>query len=128
VLRFNNELIAAKAAMTSGGGAVSGAYVSQNSLVVPLTGIANEQTITLITHDVSDTLGQTLPATAISMRVLVGDVNGDGSVNSGDALQTRNRSGQSASAINFRSDVNTDGTINGGDALLVRARSGSNVR
>ncbi|HEX8279891.1 MAG TPA: dockerin type I domain-containing protein [Chthoniobacterales bacterium] len=128
VLRFNNELIAAKAAMTSGGGAVSGAYVSQNSLVVPLTGIANEQTITLITHDVSDTLGQTLPASAISMRVLVGDVNGDGSVNSGDALQTRNRSGQSASAINFRSDVNTDGTINGGDALLVRARSGSNVR
>ena len=32
----------------------------------------------------------------------------------GDAQQTRNRSGQPASATNFRSDYNLDSTINSG--------------
>jgi hypothetical protein len=58
------------------------------------------------------------------MGVLVGDTNSDASVNSGDALQTRGRSGQTANGTNFRSDVNIDGAINGGDALIVRSRSG----
>src|SRR3712207_7115424 len=51
------------------------------------------------------------------MSVLVGDTNGDRSVNAGDALQTRNRSGQPAASSTFRSDVNTDGNVNSGDAL-----------
>jgi hypothetical protein len=59
------------------------------------------------------------------MGVLVGDTNGDGFVNSGDSLQTRNRSGQTTDLTNFRSDVNADGFINSGDTTLVRARSGT---
>jgi hypothetical protein len=46
-------------------------------------------------------------------------------VNSADALQTRNRSGQTTDATNFRSDLNIDGAINRGDALVVRSRSGN---
>ncbi len=61
------------------------------------------------------------------MGVLVGDTNGDRSVNAGDALQTRNRSGQTTDATNFRSDVNTDGFVNSGDTTVVRARSGSSL-
>jgi hypothetical protein len=57
----------------------------------------------------------------------VGDTNGDRFVNSGDALQTRTRSGQATDATNFRSDVNADGFINSGDTTLVRARSGTFV-
>ena len=57
--------------------------------------------------------------------VLVGDTNGDGFVNAGDALQTRNRSGQATDATNFRSDVNADGFVNSGDTTAVRARSGT---
>ncbi len=59
------------------------------------------------------------------MGVLVGDTNGDGFVNAGDALQTRNRSGQATDATNFRSDVNVDGFVNSGDTTVVRARSGT---
>jgi hypothetical protein len=59
------------------------------------------------------------------MGVLVGDVNGDGAVNSGDALVTRNRGGQQADMTNFRSDINTDGVINGGDTISVRSRGGT---
>ena len=63
----------------------------------------------------------------VEMRVLVGDTNGDGFVNSGDALQTRNRSGQTTDATNFRFDVNTDGSINSGDVTVVRANSGTSL-
>ncbi len=59
------------------------------------------------------------------MSVLVGDTNGDRIVNSGDALQTRNRSGQATDTTNFRSDVNTDGFVNSGDSTVVRSRSGT---
>ena len=59
------------------------------------------------------------------MGVLVGDTNGDSFVNSGDALQTRNRSGQATDATNFRSDVNADGFVNSGDTTLVRTRAGT---
>jgi len=58
------------------------------------------------------------------MGALVGDTNGDGLVNSGDALQTRNRSGQATDASNFRSDVNVDGVVNSGATTVVRVRSG----
>jgi len=54
----------------------------------------------------------------------MGDVNGDGEVNAGDVLQTRNRSGQTLDANSFRSDVNTDGDLNSGDASIVRSQSG----
>jgi hypothetical protein len=61
------------------------------------------------------------------MGLLIGDVNGDGSVNSGDALQTRNRSGQATDGTNFRSDVNADGVVNGGDTAIIRSHSGEFV-
>ena len=63
----------------------------------------------------------------ITMAVLVGDVNADGAVNSGDATVTRNRSGQTTDATNFRADCNVDGGINSGDATIVRARSGTGL-
>ncbi len=61
----------------------------------------------------------------IPMGILVGDTNGDGVVNSGDSLQTRNCSGQVTDGTNFRSDVNADGSINSGDTTSVRAQSGA---
>ena len=54
-----------------------------------------------------------------------GDTNADRFVNSGDALQTRQLSGQMTNLANVRSDVNTDGFINMGDALLARNQSGT---
>ena len=58
------------------------------------------------------------------MSFLTGETNADRVVNSGDVLQTRNRSGQTTDSTNFRSDVNADGAVNTGDTLLVRAHSG----
>lgn len=125
---FSNAIVSGNATVTGGTATIAGTpYISGNSMAVDLTGASDAQKITITLSNVTDTLGQVLPSTAVSVRILVGDSNGDGTVNSGDALQTRSRSGQDASATNFRSDVNSDGTINGGDALVVRSRSGNAV-
>lgn len=124
-LIFSNAVVSGSAAVTSGPGTAGTPTPYQNGLLVPLTGVGNVQTITVTLSNVTDTLGQVLPSAAVSMRTLLGDTNGDGSVNTGDSIQTRNRSGQVVSTTNYRSDVNTDGTINGGDAIVVRANSGS---
>jgi hypothetical protein len=100
----------------SNGGMVT---TAENVVIIPLTNVANAQTITITLNNVNGSTNMTIP-----MRLLLGDTNGDGIVNSGDALQTRNRSGQTTDATNFRSDVNADGFANSGDTLIVRAHSG----
>ena len=93
---------------------------------VNITGCnANAQTVTVTLTGVHDNQGQTLASAAVPMMLLLGDTNGDGAVNSGDAQETRNRSGEVTNGANFRSDVNLDGTINSGDAFIVRRQSGT---
>jgi hypothetical protein len=102
-------------------GIVSTVSFSGNDMIVDLTGVSDGQVLTLSTSG-----GSVSPAT-VPIGFLAGDSNGDRFVNSGDAIQTRGRSGQAADATNFRSDVNTDGTINSGDTTIVRARSGDSL-
>ncbi|MDQ6859701.1 MAG: dockerin type I domain-containing protein, partial [Verrucomicrobiota bacterium] len=63
----------------------------------------------------------------VPMAVLLGDMNGDGVVNSGDATITRNFSGQPVDASSFRSDLNLEGFINSADANIVRNNSGNGL-
>ncbi len=106
----------------SNGGAVT---VSGPTVTVPLTNVADAQTINVTLSGV--TTGTTIRNFCIAMGVLRGDTNADRVVNSGDAQQTRNRSGQTTNGTNFRSDVNADGFLNSGDTTIVRARSGNSL-
>jgi len=117
-----------QAAVTSGSGTIGSGGVSNggtvtisgNVVTIPLTNVATAQAITVTLNNVNGSSNVTIP-----MSVLIGDTNADAFVNSGDALQTRNRSGQITDTTNFRSDVNTDGVVNSGDTLAVRNRSGT---
>jgi len=130
VLTFSNPLVSLGGGSVSAGtGVVALSEIDASDphqCVVHLAGVANAQRITITLANVTDSLGNSSTVSA-RMDVLLGDSNGDRTVNSGDAQQTRNRSGQTTGATNFRSDNNLDGTINGGDALVVRARSGSGI-
>ncbi len=126
VVTFSNPVVSGNATVTGGTGNVAGAPAfSGNTMTVNLTGVVNAQTVTVNLSNVTDSFSQVLPTTAISVGFLLGDTNGDRFVNTGDAQQTRNRSGQTTDATNFRSDVNTDGFVNSGDTTAVRARSGT---
>jgi hypothetical protein len=106
----------------SNGGSVT---VSGSTISIPLTNVANAQTISVRVNGVNT--GSGAGDVVIPMGVLLGDTNGDRAVNSGDALQTRSRSGQTADGTNFRSDVNTDGAIGAGDTILVRGQAGNTL-
>lgn len=103
----------------SNGGAV---IVNANTVTIPLTNVASQQTIQVRLNGVNGTTNVTIP-----MSILVGDANADAVVNSGDTTVTRARSGQSVDPTNFRTDYNQDGAINAGDTTIVRARSGQFV-
>jgi N-acetylneuraminic acid mutarotase len=122
VVTFANPVTIGGASVTTGTGSAT-ASVAGNVVTIDLTGVTNVQRLGVTLSSVND--GTNLGSVMVPMGVLVGDTNGDTSVNSGDTIQTRGRSGQTADATNFRSDVNIDGTINSGDQITVRARSGT---
>ncbi len=106
---------------SAGTGMVSGTSVSGNDLIVNLTGVSNRQILTLSTSG-----GSVSPAT-VPIGFLLGDTNGNRTVNAGDVAQTKGQSGSPVGAGNFRTDTNANGTINAGDAAQVKANSGNSL-
>ena len=81
------------ASVTSGSGTVVSASGNGSaSVVIDLANVTNAQLLTLTLTGVND--GTITSDVVIPIDMLVGDTNGDGFVNAGDAVQTRSRSGQ----------------------------------
>ena len=70
-----------------------------------VTGVANAQDLTVTLTGAVDATGQ-LARPPGTMRVLIGDTNADGSVNSAAIGQTKSQSGNPVTGSNFREDVN----------------------
>src|ERR1700726_2347065 len=117
-----------QAAVTLGTGTVGSGGVSNGGIVtisgnvvtIPLTNVANAQTINVTLNNVNGSTNVTIP-----MSVLIGDVNGNGAVNASDVGLTKSQSGRAVTAANFREDVNTNGAINAADLGLVKSRAGT---
>jgi hypothetical protein len=128
IFTFTNDLVSGSASVTSGSGSVSGApTISGKTMTVNLTNVANQQVVTISLQNVTDVFSQVLPDRSFKAGFLFGETNGDGTINTGDAQQTRTRSGQATNVTNFPSDVNLDGSVNSGDATIVRSRSGNSL-
>ncbi len=126
VFTFPSSVTFNSASVTAGAGSVSGSSGSgTTTAIVNLTGVTNAQRLTVTLSNVNN--GTDAGDLSVQMGVLVGDTNGDGSVNAADALQTRDHSGQTTDGTNFRSDINTDGCVNSGDTSAVRVRSGTSL-
>jgi uncharacterized MnhB-related membrane protein len=94
--------------------------VSGNVVSIPLTNVANAQTISVTLNNVNSATNATVP-----MSILLGDANGSGAVNASDVSLTKSRVGQSVDGTNFRSDVNANGTINASDVSLTKSAIGT---
>jgi hypothetical protein len=116
-----------QAAVTSGLGTIGSngvpnggqVVIAGNLVTVPLTNVANAQTIQITLYGVNGSTDITIP-----MSILIGDTNGNGTVNAGDVAQTKGQSGAAVTGANFRTDVNANGSVNAGDIALVKANSG----
>jgi hypothetical protein len=99
------------------GGAVT---VSSNVVTIPLTNIANSQTINVRLNGVNGAADLPSANVVIPMTRLLGDTNASGNVSSSDISQTKGRIGQAVDATNFRSDVNASGSINSSDVTIIK--------
>ncbi|MEY2547383.1 MAG: hypothetical protein QOG48_2500, partial [Verrucomicrobiota bacterium] len=128
VFTFSNPLTSVGAAnLTSTAGTISSRTIDNDArkYFVNLTGVGNAQTVTVNLTNVNDAAGNTSSLVSVPMRVLIGDTNADGFVNSTDIAQTKSQSGQSLTSENFREDVTTDGNLNSTDIALVKSKSGT---
>jgi hypothetical protein len=125
VLTFDKPVSSATNAVTSGAGSVSATSYTGNSELVTLTGVTDQQSVTVTSTNVMGSNNVALPSASVQVNFLVGDVNFDRVVNVGDTVPTRNASGATLDNTNFQYDVNVDGMINVGDTILVRSRAGN---
>ena len=95
------------------------------NITVDLAGVTNQQRITITLFGVND--GITIKDIPVTLRILVGDVSGDGVVNVSDVGQVLAESGHALSPSNFRADVTANGVINASDIALVKSKTGTSV-
>ena len=126
VFTFSNPVVSVGTASTSGGTvSSSGPGANTREYVVNLTGVATPQNVTVSLNNVVDSTGAAAGPVTVTMGVLTGDTNQNGTVNATDLGETKARSGQTTNASNFLSDVTVNGAINSSDVGLVKSASGA---
>lgn len=122
--------------ITNGGTVGSHGPVSghPNQYQVQITGVTNAKShvITLNgvpVHNSTNNGDGTLTNVSAQLDLLVGDTNGDRSVDSTDVSQTKAQSGKAAATVGstFREDINGDGFVDGTDVSFVKSRSGGHL-
>jgi hypothetical protein len=124
VFNFTTNVVSGSASVTSGTGTAGAPTFSGSTMTVPLSAVADVQTLTVTLNGVTDTSSQVLPPTSVSANMLIGDVNGDKSVNTADVSLTRGQVGMAVTSANFRDDVKVSGTITSQDVRVVRGANG----
>jgi Dockerin type I domain len=94
---------------------------------VNLTNVPNAQYTTVTLTNVTDSVGNFSSAVSAQMAVLLGDVNGDGQVDSSDLILVKQQTLQPVNndpgTSNFRKDVNTDGNIDSSDLIITKRQT-----
>jgi hypothetical protein len=133
VFTFANPLASvANVTASSTGGGQPGATgnidnTDAHNYIVTLSQIANAQYTTIALSNVQDSDINSGSIVQTTMAVLLGDVNGDGFVLSGDYTAVRQKSGAQVNGNTFKFDINADGFILSGDYTTVRQLSGAHL-
>jgi hypothetical protein len=129
---FSTPLASVGGATTSCGSVVSFVIdpTDASRVEVDLTGVdCNESEITVSLNDVADMAGDTLSSVPVTFGLLIGDVNGDGTVNLSDYRKVKSHVGELVNKHNFRSDVSfkDPSHIDISDLNLVKQQRGTHL-
>ncbi len=127
---FNGNLTSVASAATSCGTVTSSQIDGSDPhrYIVNLSApTCNAQDVTVTLTGVSDDQGNTLATASVTVGLLLGDVDGDGTVTTTDFSLTKADSGQTTDATNFREDLNANGRIDRTDARSVRQQIGTSL-
>jgi len=122
-----NLAFAGTAAPTQGTATVSPPAIGPNlnQVTVDLTNVTDVQHLVIGLTGAQDANHAPLTPQTARMDVVVGDVNGNGLVNSTDTSLAQIQSGKPVTVDNFRMDVNANGVINSTDTSIVQSKSGT---
>jgi hypothetical protein len=128
VLRFTNKLLSVgSASVTTGVGSVSGTpTINGNTMTVNLTGVANAQRIIVTINNVADAR-RILAKATVPMGILLGDVDGNKTVDNKDVNAVNSRVGTNVSKATFRDDANVSGTIDQTDVDSTQGQVGTSI-
>jgi hypothetical protein len=130
VFTFTNPLMSVDEASTSCGSISSRTIDSSDPhrYLVSITGCTvNAQSITTSLTGVHDTLGNTLPAAAASMALLLGDTTANGSVSNTDVASVKAQVAAPVTSSNFRNDVNANGVVSNTDVSMTKTQVGTSL-
>jgi photosystem II stability/assembly factor-like uncharacterized protein len=128
VLTFNNRLASIDGAASTCG-YVRSSMVNRDDahqlLVDLVASDCNAQNVTVMVTGVHDDQGNVLSSANVTMGLLLGDVSGDGVVDSTDTHRTKVDRGQPTNSTNFREDIDTNGRIDTIDFSLIKSQVGT---
>ena len=109
VFNFTTNVVGGTASVVLGTGSAGTPSFSGTTMTLPLTGVTDVQMITVKLSGITDSSNNVLPDTLVSANMLIGDANGDKTVNSVDVSLTRSQLGMPVTSANFREDVRISG-------------------
>jgi Dockerin type I domain len=120
-----NENISSFARASASCGKVASTSIDGATLTINVTKVScNASHMTVTVNDVKDSAGINLDSACLEVGLLLGDVNGDGVVDSADLDIVNCQIGQPTNGENFRSDINNDETISAADVRIVTQQQG----
>jgi hypothetical protein len=127
---FNNDLTSV-ANVTTSCGTVTSSMIDPTDphryIVNLAAATCNAQNVTVTLTGVTDDQGNTLTTASVTMGLLLGDVDGDGTVTTTDFSLTKADNGQTTDGTNFREDINVNARIDRSDAKVVRQQIGTSL-
>jgi hypothetical protein len=121
VLAFDKPIAGATVTFTEGTATPGPPSFSGNDVVVPLTGVPNQQYVTVTLTNVASTDGATGGSGKVRVGFLLGDVNQSRAVSIADLGLVNAQLAQPVSAANYLRDVNANGTLTLSDKGITNA-------
>jgi len=129
VFTFARPVTVADAAVTVGpnvtGSVVGSPVVNGNHVTVNLSNVSNQQRLTIKLLGVSD--GTITNDFSVPLGILLGDVNGNGAVESSDVSAVQGHTRQKVSNSTFMYDVNANGAIESSDVSTTQAQTRTSI-
>jgi hypothetical protein len=121
VLTFSKAITAANVAITEGTASAGAPTFSANSVIVGLTGVTDQQYVTVALTNVASADGSTGGSGSVRIGFLVGDVNQTRVVSVADLGLVNAQLSQAVTATNFLYDVNASGAVSVSDKGITNA-------
>jgi hypothetical protein len=121
VFTFDKPITAATVTVTEGTATAVPATFSGNDVIVNLTGVTDQQYVTVTLSNVSSTDGGTGGTGSVRVGFLLGDVNQNRVVTVSDVSLVNAQLAQPVTASNYLKDVNANGTLTASDKSIVNA-------